>query len=219
MSAPGRRAGEADEGVERARLGHLAHRRRRGATACPLRRPGGSSPGRLEERLAKSQVGVHRARPHRPGRGLGDETARRASASPAGRARRAHLGRPPSGATPPNEPGLLDGLRGADVVELGRAVRRADDHRHPGQVRLHDRRVHLERRRAARGEQDRRAARGEADPEGEERRRALVQADVQGDAALAGESDRERSRARAGGDDGVGEPGAHPLVDERGRRS
>lgn len=102
------------------------------------------------------------------------------------------------------------------MVQLGRAVRRADDHGHTRQVRLYDGGMHLEGGRSARCEQDRRASRGEAYAEGEEPGRALVQAHVQGDAALTGESDRERGRARAGGDHSVGQPGADPLVDERG---
>ena len=73
--APGRRAGEAYECVETGRLENLAHRVHAvpRTTVAPPRR---QLAGRLEEGLTKSQVGVHRARSHRPSRGLGDETTR-----------------------------------------------------------------------------------------------------------------------------------------------
>ena len=117
------------------------------------------------------------------------------------------------------QPRLLDGLGCADVMELGGPVGGAHDERHPGQMRLDHGRVDTDRGGAARSDEHRRATSGKPDPDREEGRRALVQAHVQSDAALTRQSHDERGRTRTGSHHGVGQPGAHPLVDERGRRS
>ena len=57
---------------------------------------------------------------------------------------------------------------------------------------------------------------GQAEAEGHERGRALVVVDVEPQPGLGGQRQRQRRRPRAGRDDGVGDAGPHPLVDERG---
>ena len=194
---------------------------RTGSARCqgrPLRRPAGRSPGRFNKGSRNARLACTGPGPIGPA--VASATRRLASDRQVRRA--ASSGTPGSTAqrrAPANKPGLFDGLRGADVMELGRPVGRANDHRHPGQVGLHDGGVDLGRRRPARGEENRRPAGGEPDPEGEEGRRALVEAHMQGDAALPGEGDRERGGSRARGYHGVGQPRAHPLVDERGREA
>ena len=55
-----------------------------------------------------------------------------------------------------------------------------------------------------------------ARPEGEEAAAALVVVDVDGDAVVGGQRERQRRRPRAGADDGVLDAVARPLVDEGG---
>ncbi len=97
----------------------------------PLRRPGGSSSGVVEQRLAKSEVGVHGTGSHGTDRRLGDEpAAERPPAPPATIVGNAGLGEEAD--RPREQPRLLDGLGRADVMQLGRPVGGAHDHRHPG---------------------------------------------------------------------------------------
>ena len=71
---------------------------------------------------------------------------------------------------------------------------------------------------ARRAQQDRGATGCLAEPEGEERRRSLVEVDVQPDAIVGREGERERRRPRAGCEARVGHAVSDPLVDERARR-
>ena len=161
---------------------------------------------------------MHRAGPHRAGRRLRDEAAGERAPTRSGLlVGYTGVHRPPQRAT--EQDGLLDGLGRADVMQLRGPVRSAHDERHPGQMSLHDSRVNPDRRRPARRDEHRRPACRKPDPEGEEGRRALVQAYVQCHPALTRERHHERGGTRARGHDGIGQPGAHPLVDERGREA
>ena len=116
-----------------------------------------------DERLAEFQVEVDRARtvgpctassmPGRPGaamRPLGPRRAPRAKRTSGRRSEQSVL---------------VDGLWRAGVMELGRPVRRADNERNPGVVRLNDGRVELGGGGAARDANDRRPSRRHGKPE------------------------------------------------------
>ena len=170
------------------------------------------------ERLAERQVGVHGTRSPGAAARLGDQPARERTPVPA----TVDVGHPRVGEETggsPVEVLLVDRLRGADVASLGRTVRRADDERHAGEVGLDDGRVELDRRGAARHDDDDGTRRGEGEPDREEPRRALVEPDVDPDAVVAAEPERERARTRPRSDHRVGDAGARPLVDERRREA
>ena len=206
--------GGAGEGGERARV----HRLEDGLDAVPwpaVAAPGGSSPGPPNSGSRKARLACTGPGP------TGPPSPRRpggwpASASSSGLfVGHAGVDRPAHGAA--EQAGLLDGLGRADMMQLGGPVGGAHDERNPGQMGLHDRRMNPDCRRPARGDEHRRATGGKPDPEGEKGRRALVQPYVQRDPALARQGHHERGRTRTRAHDGVGQPGAHPLVDERGR--
>ena len=121
---------------------------------------------------------------------------------------------------PREQPGLLDGLGRADVMELGRPVRSAHDERHAGQVRLHHSRVNPDRRRSARRDEHRRATGAQARSRP---RRRPPSARPAARAARSGSHDARATTSgverETGSHDGVGQSGAHPLVDERGREA
>ena len=169
--------------------------------------------GRADQRLAEREVEVHGSGvgAGRLGVGSGGQRAPPVGGGLVGHARRVE----PAG-RPTEEVRLVDGLRRADVVELGRPVGRAHEQRHASQVGLDDGRVQLDGRRAAGGEDDDRLARRGREPEGEEAAAALVVVDVDGDAVVGGQREGQRRRARARADDRVLDAVARPLVDERG---
>ncbi len=184
-----------------------------GTPGRPARR---EVPGRAAKWLPEGQVGVHRTRSPGTVPRLGDEPAPEGSpVAPAGLVGHPGIDEEAGGASV--EVLLVDGLGSADVAQLGGTVGGADDERHTGEVRLHDRRVELGGGRAARHHHDDRASRSERPPDGEEARRPLVQPDLRPDAVIGGQRQRHRARAGPGGDHRLGHPGAHPLVDE-GRR-
>ena len=114
---------------------------------------------------------------------------------------------------------LVDRLPGADPAQLGRPVGGQDDQRHARLVRLADRRVVVGRGRAGGAEQRHRRPRRLRGAEREEGRRALVDDHAHLDLRLAPERDRERGRARAGGDHRVPQAAPRQLLDEgRGER-
>ena len=111
---------------------------------------------------------------------------------------------------------LVDGLRSADIEQLGRPVRGAHEHRHACEVRLDDRRVQLDGGRAARGQHDGGLPRAQGQAQREEAGAALVVVDVDLDAVAGGQRQGHRRRARSGADHRVLDAVAHPLVHERG---
>ena len=139
-----------------ARVGDAGPRPGPRATADRQGRPAGSGSGGADQRLAERQVQVHGPGGRAGGLddGAGGEAAPRAGGLGRGRPR---IGEPAGG--PAEEVGLVDGLRGADVAQLGRAVGGDDEQRHPVEVGLDHGGVELGRRGAAGGEHDRRAAR------------------------------------------------------------
>ena len=119
---------------------------------------------------------MHRAR---AGAGrLGVRAGGRAPATGRRRPRRRRPGAWNQRTARPKRWRLVDGLRRADVVELGRPVGRAHEQRHAGQVGLDDRRVQLDGGGAAGGEHDDGLARGGRQAEGQEAAAALVVVDV-----------------------------------------
>ena len=117
----------------------------------------------------------------------------------------------------PEEVELVDGLGRPHVAALGWPVGSADEQRHPGQIRLHHRGVELGGRRAAGGEDHGGSPGGQSHPEGGEPGRTLVQADVDGQAGMAGQGHGQRCGPRSRTHHGVGHPAPHPLVHQRGR--
>ena len=157
-SRPAGQRVELGRGRARPAADRLVPRRR------PPGRPGGSVAGLAHQRLAERQVEVHRARPRpaRIGHGTRRPSDRHVDAIAA--SGDARVGEPAHGAR--RTGGLVDGLRRADVPQLGRAVGGAHDQRHPGLVGLDHRRVELGRGGAAGAHDDRRPAGGQAEPEG-----------------------------------------------------
>ena len=207
---------------ERAQLVGQLHARRGGRCAC--RRAGRHHPGptaasrrqgsgRAHEWLLERKVQVNGAGPRHPGRGVrppreGAPSRHRPGVGHAGIAEPAH------GAS--EQVHLVDGLGRAHVAQLRGPIRGAGQQRHAGEVGLDDGRVQLGGRGAAGGEDDRRPAGGEPQAEGQERSRALVVVDLEGDLRPLGQRQRQRGGARARAHDGVPHPAAHPLVDQRG---
>ncbi len=112
------------------------------------------------------------------------------------------------------QPVLFDGLRRAGVMQLGRPVRRAHDERDPGVVRLDHGRVQLGGGSAARHADDGGPPGRHRQPQGEERRAALVEADVDPKSLRQGSAsgvDREPAQI-----DRIGDPEPDPLVHQGG---
>ena len=112
-------------------------------------------------------------------------------------------------------------LRGTHVVQLGRAVGGAHDHRDPGQVGLGHRGVQLDRRRATGRHHHRGTAGRQPEAEGQESRRPLVDVHVHPDALVPGQRHGQRRRPGPRSDDGIGDATPGELVDQGGaeRRS
>ena len=149
------------EGVVAGRRGQAGRGRRPGPAlgpAGPTPRAGGRSPGVPTSGSRNGEVEVHRARAATP---VASATARAAERAP--RARGVAASGTPGVAEPADRPaeqvGLVDGLRGADVLQLGRPVGGDTSSGTRGVVGLDHGRVELDRGRAAGGEHDRRAAR------------------------------------------------------------
>src|ERR1700722_6240961 len=100
------------------------------------------------------------------------------------------------------------------MMELGRAVSRADDEGHPTLMRLDHRRMELGGGGAARDAQDGGLAAGHGKTDGEETGTALVQANVHPESGVERQGQRRRAGARA--HDGVGNATVDPLVDQGG---
>ena len=163
-----------------------------------------------EERLAERQVEVHRA-----SRCRGDApAAERPPAAGGGRIGNTRVVEPAHRAAV--QVGLVDRLRCADVAQLRWTVGGDDEHRDVGQPAFDDGRMEVGRGRAARAQQHGGAA-VEPEAEGDERRRPARRGRRAARSSVAlGEGQRHRRAARSGGDDGVADAVADPLVDERG---
>ena len=212
-------------------------RSRAAGAAAPANRVHGAPPGRPasdswpgrarhgpvgvagHQRLAQRQVQVHRA---------GHAARRAAGQGPGPAGQRAPVpgqARPGLGHADLAEPAhrvpvqleLVDGLVGAGAAQLGRPVGGQHQQRHAGLVGLDDRGVEVRRGRA-RGAQHRGGpAAGLGQAQGQERRRPLVDPNVQPQlAALARVEQRQRQRraARAGGHDGLAKAASPQLIDE-----
>ena len=93
-----------------------------------------------------------------------------------------------------------------DMMQLGRAVGRADDEGHPALMGLDHRRMQLGGGRAARDADDGGRAAGHGEAEGEEAGAALIEADVH--PQPGGQRQGQRRRARAGADHRIGDAAA-----------
>ncbi len=119
---------------------------------------------------------------------------------------------------PPNSRGLVDGLARAPVAQLGGPVGGADEQRHPRVVRLDHGGMQVDRRGTRRAAHDGGPAGRQTDAERAKPGRPLVEHDVDPEPAVA---HQVPASAACSGDPGDttagGDPGAHPLVDERPR--
>ena len=88
---------------------------------------------------------------------------------------------------------LVDRLRGANVLQLRRSVGCRGDQRDARLVGLDDRGMQLGCRRAARRDHDRGPSGREADPQPDESAAPLVVVDVDPDAAVANEGERDEA--------------------------
>jgi hypothetical protein len=116
---------------------------------------------------------------------------------------------------PAVEADLVDRLRRAEVLQLGRAVGGQHDQRYTREERLDHGGVEVGGGGAgAAQDRDRRAGRP-GHPEREEGRRALIDVQPDADSAFRRQRDGERRRARAGADDRVAHARARQFGDER----
>jgi hypothetical protein len=187
--------------------GEAVEQRRRGRRADPRARDprapaGASAPARLvrrqgragHERLTQHEVQVHGAGSplERGPEGAAGELAQPAHAL---RCRGPLVDLQVPLRRAPVELDLVDGLAGADVAQLGRAVRGEDEQRHARLPRLdHRRRVVRRRRAGGARERDGQPARLR-EAEREERARALVEVRGAAQPCVAGQREHERRRA------------------------
>ncbi len=174
----------------------------------------GEFPGETGQRVAETQVEVHRTGAARPAGGFGHRATSHRSPGVRGRGVRSAGLEEPAGAVAV-ELRLVDGLGCSDVPQLGRPVGGTDDEWHRREVRLDDGGVEMCRRRSAGAQDDRRPTRGQTMAEGGKGSGSLVVEDVDVEPVVAGECQGERGRARPGRDERVGESLMDPLVDER----
>ena len=172
--------------------------------------------GLPHQRLAEREVQVHR--PRRAARALRlGHRPRRERAPGAARRIVGHTGLGEPAHRPAEQVDLVDGLRRPDVVQLRRTIGGARQQRDVRVVSLDDGRVELHGGRPAGGQHDGGVSGGETEPERVEARGALVEVHVQADVGAGMQRQRERRRPRTGREHRVGDPGAHPLVDDRRR--
>ena len=183
-----------------ARHGRLVGRARRPSHGCP-RTPVGPTRrvderrARGHQRLPEREVEVHGAggRPDGLGdRARGDRPPRR----PCSGLIRGHadFAEPLHG--PAVEIELVDGLAGAGVAQLGRAIGGADDQGRASVARLEHGGMEVGRCRPRGAEHDGRGSARLGGAEGEEGRRPLVEVHVEADAVVGGKGERERGRPR-----------------------
>ena len=98
---------------------------------------------------------------------------------------------------------LVDGLVGAAGLQFGRAVGGQQDQRNRRLAGFDHRRQPVGRRRSRGGQEQHRTPRGLGDAEGKKCRTTLVDRNMAVEAGLAQHGQRQRGRARAGGEDGV----------------
>ncbi len=171
--------------------------------------------GRPDQGLAEGQVEVHGARAG----GVGDRFRHRSGGQGAPRPRGRRVGdarrrRPPYGAA--EQAFLLDGLGRPDPVLLRRAVGGDREQRDTSLVGLDDGGVLLGGGGPAGRDHHRGPAPGQPEPEGQESRRSLVQHHVDPQAPVRRQGQEQGRRTGPGRHHGVGDAGAHPLVDHGG---
>jgi len=145
--------------------------------SIPRKAGRGKGAGLCHQRVTESQVEVDRPRPAGAVGGLCNRPCSE------GAPRGGGLGHRNAGLAGPSnrraeKAGLLDSLRSADVVKLGRAVGRAGNQRHPGVICLHHGRMQLGSSRPAGGAHEGRSSSRQTQPDREEARATLVQAYV-----------------------------------------
>ena len=106
---------------------------------------------------------------------------------------------------------LVGGLVGPGPAQLGRPVRGQHQQRDPGQVGLKHRRVEVGRRRPRGAQRHHRPPRPLGRPQGEERRRALVQVHMHPDPRMLRQGQRHRRRPRPRSQAGIGHPRPWPA--------
>ena len=114
----------------------------------------------------------------------------------------------------PVELDLIDRLPRPDLAQLRRPIRRQDEQRHPRLVRLDHRRRVVRRRRPRRARQRHRQPRGLRQPQGEERRAALVDVRRRAQAPVPRQRQDQGRRSRPRRRAGVAHPTARELIDE-----
>ena len=161
-----------------ARLGdqvdnQVAIRRRRAGIHLVPRDTAGPSFGNAtsvrvsQEGLPEREVEMHWAGSLRPGHRLGHRSGPdRAPRGPCSFVGHARIDEPPHRSS--IQVRLVDGLRGTHVAQFRRAVGRAYEHRHTGQIGFDHCGMELDGRRAARDHDHGGQARGQCDPEGRE---------------------------------------------------
>ena len=151
------------------------------------------------ERLAKARIHMRRpgCGPERARHGLSGDPLHGAERDRRG-IRQAELGLMPRVGA--KELGLIDCLRSRSILKLPRPVGGDGHDRDEGHRRLDEGRQVVRASAARRADENRRHPRTSRLPECEERRGALIDHHIERDARLARECDRERRRARSGGE-------------------
>ncbi len=168
-----------------------------------------------EKRLPEGQVEVDRPRTAGARQGLGHRPPpQRAPRGPSGGVGHPRVGEPPW--RWPEQMPLVDGLGGAHVAPLGRAVGGAGDEGNAREIGLDYRGVQLGRRCPAGRDHQCRSAGGPTDAEGGEPGRALVQSDMDGHSLVRSQRPHQRSGAGSRAHHGVGHAAPHPFVDQGG---
>ncbi len=129
-----------------------------------------------------------------------------------GRLGQRHLGEPLHGRAV--QVGLVDGLVGAEALQLGRSVRRQDDQRDVGVIRLDDGRREVDGRGAGTAQDGDGLAGGFRHAQREVGAGALVEVHPGLDGGVALEGQRQRRRARAGAEADVLDAGGDEFIDE-----
>ena len=217
---PNRRRGRPGAPLQvrhRARRHRQVQRRRaRSARRCQgaaPSRPGGNGPASADEGVPKRQVELDRARSRVTGGGdphLGGEGAPERVGN--GLLRYAGVDVEPDRTAV--ETVLIDGLGGSHIAKFGWPVRRHHDERHVGLMRLDHRSVQLCGGSTTRGEEYERRSGRDCRSQRDKTRRPLVKNDVKLHPILGRQGERKRRASGTRGDNGMGQSGPQPLVDE-----
>ena len=172
------------------------------------------------QRIPQRQVQVHRPgkAPVRPGRRRPRVAGQRPPVGIHPRAGLRHPGLGEPADRPAVEFQLVNGLVGAGAAQLGRPVGGQHQQRDAGLVRLDHRGVEVGRRRPRGADHRDRPPAGLGQPQGQERRRPLINPHMQAQPArgraLLPQRDGQGRAARAGGQHGLPQAAAHQLVNQ-----